>query len=319
MTEIIQRPAVGFGEGAIEFVGLHDGVEAGHEVGLPFKVRVEGTEYAVFAGSDLKVAEAHRQSNLGMLLPEAMREASADGIAVAGAVSRMAQPVYEFLGFSNFQMPRYAVPLQGCRHFGVLGGCAIAIYWMFLQAMTRVKTRGLAFESVDPDDRDMIRAVADLIAADAHPCCEVHDEAWLWSHLHEGFSGDPLTMTVIRKDGQLVGTCLTKVRRKDKIRNLRDVRLGSVVEWQVKDEFKCLTGWLLVRTASSLAGVADLVEIPTVDAAIQGLLKKLHWRQTGACNFMIGVSEKSPLAGNMLIEKAENWRLRPAMGDNGVC
>lgn len=319
MTEIIQRPAVGFGEGAIEFVGLHDGVEAGHEVGLPFKVRVEGTEYAVFAGSDLKVAEPHRRSNLGMLLPEAMREAAPDGIAVAGAVSRMAQPVYEFLGFSDFQMPRYALPLHGRTHFGVWAGLAVVAYRMMLRAMVAVKTRGFSFAPVDSDDRDAIRAAAKLIATDAHPCCEVHDEAWLWRHLHEGFSGDPLTMTVIRKQDELVGVCLTKVRRKEKVRNLRDVRLGSVVEWQVGDEFKDLTGWFLVREALSLVGVADLVEISTGNEAIQRLLNQLHWRLAGACDFMIGVAEKSPLAGNKLIEKSENWRLRPAMGDNGLC
>ena len=60
---------------------------------LPLEIRVNGKTYPVFAGANLWVDPAHRKSNLGMLLPEAMRDASPSGVAVAGAVSRMAQPV----------------------------------------------------------------------------------------------------------------------------------------------------------------------------------------------------------------------------------
>lgn len=320
MTEIVQRPASGFGEGAVEFVGLHDGVEAGRVVGLPFKVRVEETEYAVFAGSDLKVAEAHRRSNLGMLLPEAMREASPDGIAVAAAVSRMAQPVYEFLGFSNFTMTRYAMPLHGRRHFGRLVGAAVAVYRRLVMALVSLRVARYEFATADADDAGTVREVARLIAADPHVCAEVHDEGWLRRHLSESFTGEsPLQLTVVKKSGRAVGFALVKLRRKGAVRNLKDVRLGSVVEWQFADEAKPLAGWLLARVALAQAEVADLVEVATADASVLATLRRLGWRRAGACNFMIGVSEDSPLAKSDTIRQAGNWRLRPAMADNGLC
>ena len=34
--------------------------------------------------------------------------------------------------------------------------------------------------------------------------------------------------------------------------------------------------------------------------------------------YMVGVAEASPLAGDVEMMKAENWRLRPAMADNGL-
>ena len=319
MTEILQRTVEGFGAGAIELVGLHDGVEAGREVMIPLAIRARGETYPVVAGANLFVDPAHRKSNLGMLLPEAMRNASPSGVAVAGAVSRLAQPVYEFLGFAKFKMPRYAVPLHGRRHFGILVGMAVAVYRVLLDAVVSFRVRGLEMVLVDPDDETTVRAVADLISADRHPYCEVHDEGWLRRHMRESFTGErPLEMVAFRKGGRLVGFAMTKVRRRETLRNLKDVRHGMVVEWQFADELQGLAGWLLAKAALGLVDRADLVEIASDDAAVHLLLKRLGWRPVDYENVMIGTAETSPLSGDVEMRKSENWRLRPAMGDNGL-
>lgn len=319
MTEIRQRAIEGFGPGAVELVGLHDGVEAGREVMLPLAIRAQGRTYPVVAGANLFVDPAHRKSNLGMLLPEAMRAASPSGVAVAGAVSRLAQPIYEFLGFAKFKMPRHAVPLHGRRHFGILVGMAVAVYRSLLAAVTAFKTRRLTFASVDSADEATLRAVAELIAADEHPYCEVHDADWLRRQMSVSFTGEhPLEMVVVRKDGRLVGFGMTKVRRRETLRNLKDVRHGMVVEWQFAEEVQALSGWLLVKAALGLRDRADLVEIATDDERVGALLRRLGWRPVDYENFMIGTTESSPLAGDMEMRKPENWRLRPAMGDNGL-
>lgn len=254
-----------------------------------------------------------------MLLPEAMRAAAPDKIAVAGGVSRMAQPVYEFLGFVNFQMPRYAMPLHGRRHFGLLTGAAIALYVRFVRSVVETKLRGLTFERIERDDSEGVRQAAELIAADESACAEVHDEAWIGRHLREAFAeGRPLELRAIRKGLRLVGVTMTKLRRKERVRNLRDVRLGSVVEWQFADEMHGLEGWALVKTALDLWKEADIVELATTDENVLQLLRRLGWRRAGESNFMIGVGDDSPLAGNVTVTRAENWRLRPAMGDNGL-
>ena len=319
MTEILQRAATGFGAGAIELVGLHDGVEAGREVMIPLEICARGRTYPVVAGANLFVDPAHRKSNLGLLLPEAMRNASPSGVAVAGAVSRLAQPVYEFLGFVKFKMPRYAIPLHGRRHFGILVGMAVAVYRVLLDALASFRIRGLEMVSVDPDDEATVRRVADLIAADGHPYCEVHDEEWLRRHMRESFTGErPLEMVAFRKGGRLVGFALTKVRRRETLRNLKDVRHGMVVEWQFAEGLQGLSGWLLVKAALGMNDRADLVEIASDDAAVHSLLRRLGWRPVDYENFMLGTAEASPLSGDTELRKPENWRLRPAMGDNGL-
>lgn len=319
MTEIVQRSVAEFGPGAVELVGLHNGVEAGREVMLPLAIRAKGRTYPVVAGANLFVDPAHRKSNLGMLLPEAMREASPSGVAVAGAVSRQAQPVYEFLGFAKFKMPRRAIPLHGRRHFGILIGVAIAAYRMLLSAVTAFKTRDLALTPVDPADAATVHAVAELIAADRHPYCEVHDERWIRRQMSESFTGEhPLEMVSVRKDGRIVGFVMTKVRRRATLRNLKDVRHGMVVEWQFAEACEALSGWLLVKAALGLRDRADIVEVATDDGKVGGLLRRLGWRPVDYENFMIGTTERSPLAGDGEMRKAENWRLRPAMGDNGL-
>ena len=318
-VEIVQRKAEGFGAGAVELVGMHDGVEAGREVMIPLEIRARGETYPVVAGANLFVDPAHRKSNLGMLLPEAMRNASPSGVAVAGAVSRLAQPVYEFLGFVKFKMPRFAIPLRGRRHFGILVGMAVAVYRILLGAVVSFKTRGLQVKPVHPDDETTIRAVAELISADRHPYCEVHDEAWLRPHMRESFTGErPLAMVAVRKNGRLVGFAMTKVRRRETLRNLKDVRHGMVVEWQFADELQRMSGWLLVKAALGLSDRADLVEIAADDAGVHSLLKRLGWRPVDYENVMIGTTETSPLSGDVEMRKPESWRLRPAMGDNGL-
>ena len=319
MTEIRQRAVAGFGAGAIELVGLHDGVEAGREVVLPIAIRAQGRTYPAVAGANLWVDPAHRKSNLGMLLPEEMRTSSPSGVAVAGAVSRLAQPVYEFLGFAKFKMPRRAIPLHGRRHFGALVGMAVAAYRKLLDAVASFRIRGLELEPVAPADGATIREVAELIAADGHPYCEVHDADWLRRHMCESFTGEhPLEMTAVRKHGRLVGFAMTKVRRRETLRNLKDVRHGMVVEWQFAKEVQEVAGWLLVKVALGLQDRADLVEIATDDQQVGTLLGRLGWRPVDYENFMIGTTETSPLAGDEEMRKPENWRLRPAMGDNGL-
>ena len=319
VTEIREREVEGFVAGAIELVGLHDGVEAGREVMIPVAIRAKGQVYPAVAGANLFVDPAHRKSNLGMLLPEAMRAASPSGVAVAGAVSRLAQPVYEFLGFAKFKMPRHAIPLHGRRHFGWLIGMAVAVYRTLLTAVAAIRTRGLKIEPVAVDDEKTIRAVADLIAADRHPYGEVHDADWLRRHMRESFTGEhPLEMAAVRRKGRLVGFAMTKVRRRETLRNLRDVRHGMVVEWQFAAEAERAGGWLLVRSALGLRDRADLVEIATDDEGVQKLLKRLGWRPVDYENFMIGMTETSPLADDGELRNPENWRLRPAMGDNGL-
>lgn len=319
MTEIVQRAVEGFGAGAIELVGLHDGVEAGREVMIPIAIHAKGKVYPAVAGANLFVDPTHRKSNLGMLLPEAMRTASPSGVAVAGAVSRLAQPVYEFLGFAKFKMPRHAIPLHGRRHFGLLVGMAIAVYRTVLTGIAAFKARGLKVEPVHADDGATLREVADLIAADRHPYGEVHDADWLQRHMRESFTGEhPLEMVAARRKGRLVGFAMTKVRRRETLRNLKDVRHGMVVEWQFAADAEGVGGWLLVKVALGLRDRADLVEIATDDKGVQKLLRRLGWRPVDYENFMIGTAETSPLAGDGEMRKPENWRLRPAMGDNGL-
>lgn len=318
MTEIRQRPAPAFGPGAIELFALQDGVEAGREILLPLEIAVKGTRYPVVAGSDLRVDGDRRSGALGLKLPAAMCAAAPAGIAVAAAASRQAQPVYEFLGYTLFKMKRYAVPLDGRRHFGFCLAAAIGLYRALLASLVAGRTRALTFEKVDPDDRATLAAAAALIAADPHPCAEVHDAAWLADHLHRSFTGKPLEMTAIRRAGRLVGFVMTKTRRRATLRHLKDVSHAQVVEWQFAPEVESLAGWALVRVALALRAQAEIVEISSDDVSVHRLLKHLGWRAVDFETYLIGLSAESPLAGEPAVRVQANWRLRPAMGDNGL-
>ena len=317
-----------------QLVGVYKDEIAGGEVIFPLAVADRTKEYPCLSGAALWVDEAKRKSNLGMLLPEEMCNCSPCKIAVAGGTSQKALPVYQFLGYECFLMPRYVmlwksrslIETRMCSWLArlcsrVVDGC-IAVYAALLGVVSSIKLKGIEIKEISSDDAEMLGRVADLIGSDSARFSEVHDERWLRWHLTESFSKNgPLKLFVASKSDEVIGFYMVKSRFHEQAshRGFKNVWIGSVVEWQTKVGHECKLRWLMIHAAIELrAKGMDAVEIPTTDSSLHNFFRQIGWRRVGESNFVIKAGSGSPLYGNVEITNIDNWRLRPAMGDAGL-
>lgn len=317
-----------------KIAGFCDGVEAGWEYVFPLLIKFGNAEFEVLSGSSLFVDKRFRRSGLGMELPELGWQHSASKIGMGAALSQMALPVHQLLDYSVFFLPRNVMlcksrAIMENKLKGVMVGlmeliadCCIYVYASFLRVLVFVALSGMRVDEVAAHDVTTLKNVAALINDDDALFSEVHNVSWFVWQMTESFSKDgPMRLFAVRKRGEVIGFYMTKKRFHEQAshRGFKNVRLGSVMEWQVKKGFEKKLGWLLVWAALRLKkeGV-DAVEIPSADASINRFLRRIGWRQVGESNFVIKAGEGSPLFGNEEMTKIENWRLRPAMGDAGL-
>lgn len=317
-----------------EIIGMCDGQEAGGEYVFPLRIKAGWRKYFVLAGSTLHVDPQFRKSGLGMDLPELRWQKSPHGIALGAGLSQMALPVHQLLDYNVFLLPRYLMLWKSravveMKLPGTVGklvalpiDAAIFVYAVMLRIAASIKLRGYRVREVAPSDDTALSAVAKLIESDIHSYCEVHDQQWLKWHLTESFSDDgPANLSVIERGDEIVGFYLTKRRfhAQASHRGFKNVWLGSIIEWQAASGYEHKLPWFLLNAALSLhKAKMDAVELPTDDVRLQKFFRHLGWRQVGEGNFVIKAGTGSPLENDANIKVQANWRLRPAMGDNGL-
>ena len=318
----------------VKIAGFCGGEEAGSELVFPLLANVGGAEIKILAGSSLFVDPRFRRSGLGMVLPELMWQYSPSKFALGASLSQMALPIYQFLDYTVFLLPRnimlwrsrsiVEMKLKGAvaKTVSFLADCCICCYSFLLKVMAWVTLRGVKIEEVEGNNDQVLEDVSRLISSDSAPCTEVHDVQWLKWHMTETFSKDgPLRLFAARAKGNVIGFYMTKKRFHEQAshRGFKNVWLGSVVEWQMKKGCESKLGWLLVHAALKLKKEGmDAVEIPSTDKLLNRFLRRIGWRQIGESSFVVKAGEGSPLFGDEEMKKPENWRLRPAMGDAGL-
>jgi len=341
-VEIQQRPI----EDGIRLVGLADGVECGGLTAFPLKVKVGSRIHQVWAGREFEVDEKWRSTRLGLLLPEALWQESPEHFAICAATSAQARPVYEFLGYSTFDLPQYAVMWKsqwllrgqrtqlGCLRWiaAKLLDAAIAVYASMLRIVSAWKLRGWKFQTtgttgVSPVENTgttgvppventgttgvpPVESAAAIAALDPRPCAEVHDAAWFRWAIEKG---DCRLTLVTDQSHHPVAFWLTKRRVHASFSQgrYREVAMGHVIEWGVVPEFANREPWLVIRAALGLRSDCDLVLTATEGGEVERLMRRLRWRASGCGNFVVRASD----AVAPIWTQSVNWRLRGAMAD----
>ena len=209
-----------------------------------------------------------------------------------------------------------------CRIASFVIDFCISFYSLFLRVGAIWGLRGIRVDEIRYDDEQTLNGIAGIVAADSALFSEVHDGRWFKWHMTRSFSKDgPLRLFVAKSEEDIIGFCMIKKRFHEQAshRGFKNIWLGSIVEWQMKNGYEKKLGWFLVRIALKLKSEGmDAVEIPTADASLNRFLRRIGWRQVGESNFVIKAGQGSPLYGNEDMKDPRNWRLRPAMGDAGL-
>ena len=322
-VEIQKRPLDG---GGVRLVGLCDGEECGGLTALPLKVKLGGRVFKAWAGRDLEVDAAKRGSKLGLLLPEALWRESPQQVALCAATSEKARPVYEFLGYSVFDLPQFVVMwkslwlLRGRNSAGLFKRIAakccdavIGVYAVLLRVLMAMKLRGWRFEEIAGAPLSDCEAAAKIAAEDGRACAEVHDADWFRWAIEQG--GCKLTFVrAAAEGGAPVGFVLTKRRVHETFsrERFRDVAMGHVIEWGVVPACARREPWVVVHAAVALRKTCDLVLTATEGGSVASLLRRLGWRPMGNGNFVIRAGVD---VGEVDWTQSRNWRLRGAMAD----
>lgn len=318
-------------------VGIVDGKAAGFNYIFPIGLLLDGKEYGGATGSSLNVQEWARPSCVGLELPTVGTDRVArDGIAVAASCSKMAIPVHQINGYKYFFMPRLiglfksrsvveaVLKSKGLERVAAwIVDLALDGMSLMLEAVCRMRLRSVEMALVRSDDAEALKEIADIIRQDGHRFSELHDERWLKWHLTQSFSKDgPCRAWIFRQHGQPVGFVMLKKRfhAQASHRGFRNVWLASFGEWGWAKGSESLLKWMILSGAFLMRreGV-DACELVTVDPKLQKFFRKIGWRQVGESNYGVKVWPRSPLIGlKKALQEAANWRLRPAMGDNGL-
>lgn len=318
-------------------VGIVDGKVAGFNYIFPIGLLLDGKECGGATGSSLNVQEWARPSCVGLVLPTVGTDRAArDGVAVAASCSQMAIPVHQINGYKYFFMPRFIGLFKSRSVVETVlrnRGLARLASWivdraldgvsLILGGICRLRLRGVERASVCPGDADTLKQIAELIRQDEHRFSELHDERWLKWHLTQSFSKDgPNRMWTFRRGGRLLGFIMLKKRFHEQAshRGFRNVWLVSFGEWGCAKGAEALLKWMVLSGALLMRreGV-DACELVTVDLGLKSFFRKVGWRQVGESNYGVKVWPKSPWFGmKRELQDAANWRLRPAMGDNGL-
>lgn len=313
-------------------VGVKGNVAIGGEIHFPLYWRVRGGCMRVRYGSTTFVAKEHRKTALGLLISEFTNKVCSETITAGAGCSQMMLRMLRYWKEPIFLLSRMVMlfksrAIMEMKLHGfvsrLVAGCVdlgLRLYWMAVRFWVHYKLKGYVFETRSDYDADTFRQVADLIAADKHPFSEVHDIRWLKWHLTESFTmDDPMTLTLVKRDGALIAFYMTKIRFHEQAsaRGFKNVRLGSIMEWQIRHEDEADLPWILLRASCDMRGKVDAVELAVPDTLLERFFRRCGWRHVGESNFTFHIhSEVLKKDADIFVK--ENWRLRPAMGDAGL-
>ena len=320
----------------IQAVGFVDGEVAGWDYIFPVAAQLDGKTYRAVSGSSLNVKPFARKSGLGLALPSAGFDVAAkDGLVVAAAISQMGIPIHEFNDYHFFFMPRFVAlwksrPVVEAKLKGLLSAVVRVVadvvlfcYAHILKLVCSLSLRGCSVKEVLCDDEDAIKAVAETVAADSHRFSELHDERWFKWHLGCSFSAaSRCRLHVFERKGRVVAFCMTKTRFYETAshRGFKNVRLGSINEWGYTTGSERLMKWAIADTALRLRKEGcDACEFAADESGLVRAVRCMGWKRVGDSNVAIKILDNFPLKDIVPdMRKHENWRLRPAMGDNGL-
>ena len=298
---------------------------------FPIKVMANTHEYTATAGSTLSVDKKYRKSELGLTLPNCLTDISPSKFAIAAGISKIALPIYIYLGYHIFKINRYILPLKskaildGKIHRTLLpiaiavGDFCLAIWRQLLRLL-----HYFAFQKMEIKQLTEVPIeINEISLKDNYRFAEIHNHEWFQWVLDNNFSKDARSKQsfyTIEKDSKIIGFFMTKTRFHGQASNrgFKNVYLGSVIEWGSSSTIKLPKWKLSLASLLSFGQSVDAIEFCTNDSEITSFLSKIGLRQIGQTNFAIKAEEESPLYPIEGLNDTNSWRIRPAFGDVGL-
>lgn len=323
------------GDPVTRYVLMADDVVAGGEYGYPVEIVADGEVVVCGSGSETSVKEEYRKSAVGLefLSNEGPVDESSQISLGCGMAQRYAR-IHKMFGYKIFPMPRFMavfrsrsvvemyVPHVLVKMLSWLVDVGLCLWWQIVDIRTFLSLRHCKIREVKADETLMLSRIADLALSNGKRFKENHCAEWFHWHLTQGFKKEgPARLYVVQRGDDVAAFFMTKRRfhAQASSRGFKNVMLGSVIEWGV---VQGLERYLVPVVLSAVLQLrrenVDAVEVATPEKTLIGGLKRSLLMPVGESNFGIRVGGKSKLAAVSGWEDPANWRLRPAMCDNGL-
>ena len=316
-------------------VGIVDERVAGREYVFPLSIMCDDMVVSAGSGSCTTVEKWARKTGLGIEL-SSMKEDCRDGdfkVGECAGLSQVAVKIRKYLNQPVFEYPRY-IGLLKCRAVvetklnGILakmvswiGDAVLGIITAFGAAYARVMSSGYVVEPVSADREGQLREMESLARSEKCRFCEVHDARWFKWVLTNSFSSyGPPVAYIVRRNNVAIGFFMVKKRFHEQAshRGFRDVWLGSIVEWATLDAYKKFILWKIYIWYYRSRKELDAVEFPAAERWVVAFLKRHGWQKVGNANFCYNIRSGTGYEAPIGMDNAENWRLRPGMGDCAI-
>lgn len=263
-----------------------DDVIAGRTMAYPTKMKIDNDIVDASSGSALDVAEEYRPMGIGATLM--MNVVSmADKYLIFSGISTQALPLYKKLRYHVLEFPRMMLPRNAkpiLRSKGISGmGLSFTSFFvniplLLLKKMTEIKSKSLKKRLEVKEERIVPKWVDEITLNKKWKYMEVHDYNWLQWNLDYNFCGgnrDCQYFYSIYKDEHPLGFFMIKERKRLNAGSLKDVIIGSIVEWGSYDENALSEAMINTIALTYFSKDVDIIEFASADSDTIKKMKRL--------------------------------------------
>lgn len=326
-----KNPNIRSNEDVFQILALYNNEVIGTEIHIPIKIVVDDNILGTLTGHCLFVNPQCRGMGIGRYLADQRLAYSDTKSLLLCNVSQM-HPYLKGKDRLVFFMPRliflrksYSVIENKANSliaklFSPLVDCVISFHrYLLLKQKNRILNLGFKVECVDyvPD------SLFDILRKDTSRFKELHNKEWFeWVMSNSLITDDAVQkrLYMVYKDKTPVGFFMTKQKfyANASHRGFKNVTLGSIMEWATIDELVISNEDLCMLAIMSFGDEVTAVELCCENTKMARYFRKKGLHQVGCSNVVLKWDKDSEFAFIKGINDSQNWRLRPAMGDNSL-
>lgn len=319
----LANPFAGDDDDVFMYLVEADGVPVGRTMLFDTRLKNGNEIMPLHSGSALQVEDSFQKYGFGAEIFSFSGTIKKRKMFLSAGISDMALPLYKVMKYNIFEFPKLlklqdSKPLLG--KYGIsgilqtiLGGISnffLHSYYCFGSFKANKLNKKYVLEKTET----IPLWVDDFVLNDGHKYMEVHDHKWLQWCLDNSFKGgeqDIQSFYVIKREDEPVGFVMTKERFREETQGMKNVKIGSIVEWGSKNEKELCEADIYRLVLDTFSKDVDIIETATNNVDTQRVLKRTGFIHYGDAHIAFRDKTKQLKdAGD-----ASLWRLRYGYAD----
>ena len=311
----------------IQLVALCDEKAVGGEISFANRYIADGKVLSCRGASTLFVEEAYRKYDIAVDIMVGAANLTPKQDNIVAGISQQAFPLYKAMRYACFSFSRL-IYLKKSRvaieylfkrrnsltnALSIVGDVVLSCHRGLAFIGNRLRTSKYSIEKV----REVPKEVEDIVIKDKHRFKELHDCAWFEWCLNHSFNSDSRNdkyLCVVKNSaGEIEGFFVNKIEFYEKAssRGFKNVLLGTVSEWGVKEGSALNEYDIQVLAMRAMPKNVDGVEVATTESAVRRKLLAHLFMPMGEANMAVLIQSFKDKA----VKDINNWRVRIAAGD----